>query len=279
MNGSEPTPSQFYMEKWQLVPDGPAIQTATGLLCPVVRDHTNLMLKIISHDGDEQNSRSALAHYNGFGAVKVLDHAEDAFVMQRAMPGLSLVTFRKTHGDEEATKTAADVLKKLHGSQTKQSTTDIPLLSSLRSGFVTIDLANQDVLPSSMLVSAQKMFDQLLATTAHSVVLHGDLHHENMLLDRENGWLAIDPKGFMGDPVYDCAALFKNPLGDHSIAGEECISSRADILAVQLGYSRDRILHWAYVHCVMSVLWSLEDELPPGPALDVALILNKYLQL
>lgn len=273
MTHSEPGSASFYMGKWLLTPAGNAIQTATSSLFPVVRDGVPLMLKIIRQEGDEQNSCAALQHYNGQGAVKVFERTEDAFVMQRLASGRTLVDFRKESGDAETTEILADVVSNLHSASASTAGSNLPPLRVLREAFSTTNKINQNVLSRPMLMLAEAMFDKLIASTSHQLVLHSDLHHENVMFDSNDGWLAIDPKGFIGDPIYDCAALFKNPLHDDEIASEACIFSRAAIMHRRLGYPSDRILEWAYVHCVLSVIWSLQDGMPTGPALPVAVTL------
>jgi streptomycin 6-kinase len=51
----------------------------------------------------------------------------------------------------------------------------------------------------------------LLATQRDVVVLHGDMHHENILKFSSRGWLAIDPKGLVGERGFDYANIFCKP--------------------------------------------------------------------
>lgn len=264
--------ASFYMDKWLLNADGHAIQTPTSSLFPVVRDNKTLMLKIIKEEGDEQNSCAALQHYSGQGAVKVFDYADDAFVMQRAT-GKTLTMFRSEQGDAEATRVICDVLQQLHGAERPAAEIHLPNLNILGLGFAAMRSIDQHVLPLPMLDFAEALFNKLVGSTSRECVLHGDLHHENLLFDECDGWLAIDPKGFVGDPIYDCAAFFKNPLADEGVSDKACVHSRANILQEQLGYPRERILQWAFVHCVLSVVWSLQDNSAIGPALPVAMTL------
>ncbi len=55
------------------------------------------------------------------------------------------------------------------------------------------------------------LVQELLATTTKEVALHGDLHHENILLG-DDGWVVIDPKGLVGDPAFEAAAFMHNPV-------------------------------------------------------------------
>ena len=57
----------------------------------------------------------------------------------------------------------------------------------------------------------------LLADQRRTVVLHGDVHHGNVLDFGAAGWLAIDPKGIVGDPVFDYLNLFCNPTPELAV--------------------------------------------------------------
>lgn len=278
MSVSKPGSADFYKQRWRLQSCGPRIKTPTGTLYPVVRDGCLLMLKLIAPDGDEQQSCNVLRHYEGQGAVRVFEHHLDAFVMERANPGTNLSDFRTQHGDVAATCAAAGLVKTLHQASAPSKAHDLPHLSTLRGAFAAIPPTAQPVLPSPVILFAETLFDRLIASTTRPLVLHGDLHHENMLFDECRGWLVIDPKGYVGDPVYDCAALFKNPLCDAGVAEKACILSRAQLFADHLEYPYERILQWAFVHCVLSVIWSLQDNTSTGPALPVALTLFQYIQ-
>ncbi|OYX00148.1 MAG: hypothetical protein B7Z15_20540, partial [Rhizobiales bacterium 32-66-8] len=103
---------------------------------------------------------------------------------------------------------------------------------------------------------ALKLFDRPTA----AVPLHGDLHHDN-IMSSDRGWLAIDPKGLIGDPAYDVANVFINPKGAAHLATDpRRIAARADILAERLNYSRKRILGWAAAHAALSACWLLADK-------------------
>ena len=45
------------------------------------------------------------------------------------------------------------------------------------------------------------------------MLIHGDLHHYNILIVGKYSWLAIDPKGVIGPAAYEVGPLLMNPLG------------------------------------------------------------------
>jgi streptomycin 6-kinase len=64
-----------------------------------------------------------------------------------------------------------------------------------------------------MLSRAEGVASELLASVPEVRVLHGDLHHENIVSAQRAAWLAIDPKGIVGDLGYETGALMNNPYG------------------------------------------------------------------
>jgi len=107
------------------------------------------------------------------------------------------------------------------------------------------------------------LFADLLDSMAAPVLLHGDLHHENILRAQRQPWLAIDPKGLAGEPAYEVGAHLRN-LPAHLLAQpqpERFIARRADILAEELGLDRDRLLGWGLAQAVLSAWWCIEDNM------------------
>jgi streptomycin 6-kinase len=105
------------------------------------------------------------------------------------------------------------------------------------------------------------VFQELLADRAPSVLLHGDLHHDNTLADEARRWVVIDPKGFVGDRAYDATAMLYNPLPGFSEVSDPdpVLHRRLAILSHVLGVDRERLAAWGYVKAVLSMLWTLED--------------------
>jgi streptomycin 6-kinase len=129
-------------------------------------------------------------------------------------------------------------------------------------------------LPRDLVVTARGLFAELCASAGDPVVLHGDLHHGNMLRS-ERGWLAIDPHGVTGDPLYDTAALLYNPdpfTGDPGWIS--LVPARVAQLAEGLGAPPERIAAWGFVQGILSEIWTTEGSGTPGSrALEVARLL------
>ena len=123
----------------------------------------------------------------------------------------------------------------------------------------------------------RRCLPRLLASSAGPVLLHGDLHHENILSAARQPWLAIDPKGVCGEPAYEVGALLRNPMPrllDHP-APARLLARRLDLLAEVLGIDRRRLAAWGYAQAVLSAWWSLEDH---GRGWEPALRVAEWLE-
>jgi streptomycin 6-kinase len=117
-------------------------------------------------------------------------------------------------------------------------------------------------MPRDLIDRAEEAFKQIERNAPDVVVLHGDLHHENILLDDQSGWTAIDPKGVIGPPCLEVGRFLQNQLPS-GLAAErlnEIVRERVQILSAELGYSRETVAASGLVDCVLSHCWGFEDD-------------------
>jgi streptomycin 6-kinase len=145
-----------------------------------------------------------LYHYNGNGAVRVLRFADGATLLERAKPGTHLSRI----GDEEATRTLCEVIDQLHSNK---NLLELPNIAKLQQGFTTYLAGENKQIPFELVAHANATYVNLLNSQDNPIVLHGDLHHDNVLFDQKRGWLAIDPKGYIGEPTFEVGAMLRNP--------------------------------------------------------------------
>ena len=123
---------------------------------------------------------------------------------------------------------------------------------------------------------AEQARDLLLDLTRSrdaAVLLHGDLHHDNVLRpERDRGWVAIDPHGWVGDPGFEVGPLLYNPLRTDPAELVRLPPSRLEAYADGLGQPLDRLRAWGFVAAALSQVWSCEDggapEAGPGAVAD-----------
>ena len=106
----------------------------------------------------------------------------------------------------------------------------------------------------------------LLAEPGERRVLHGDIHHDNVLDFGTRGWLAIDPKGLLGERGFEFANIFTNPdLADPTrpVATEPgCFARRLEVVTEAAKLERQRLLRWILAWTGLSAAWSLGDNDP-----------------
>jgi len=109
----------------------------------------------------------------------------------------------------------------------------------------------------------------LLASPEDETVLHGDIHHGNILDFDQLGWLAIDPKGLIGERGFDYANVFCNPDIQTARAPGR-FERQVGIVADAAGLDRQRLIHWVLAYAGLSAAWCLEDGLASEPPLEIA---------
>lgn len=217
---------------------------------------------------------AALEAFAGRGAVRLLaqDLRRGALLLERAEPGQrarELVPAR----DAEATAAALSVMRRLHVAPPADCA--LPPLVRFTSSFERYLRTHpgDGPLPRAVVDHAHGLFAELCASATRTVVLHGDLHHDNTLRAGRESWLAIDPFGLIGDPGFDVGALLYNPEPDNRDESLlALVPARIEQLADGLGIPPERVRAWGFVMGVLSEVWTVEDGGPARTrALDVAL--------
>jgi streptomycin 6-kinase len=260
-----------WLERWSLVADGTPIETPTSNLLPVTQGGAPAMLKLLKPSSDEGPGIAALRWFAGDGAVRVIAAEGDAVVMERAVGTRSLTAMAVGGEDEAAIRIIAGVAKALHGPRPEPP----PELPTLARRFRALFEAGP---AHPVLARCAETARRLVATSQESVVLHGDLHHENVL-DSPRGWLAIDPKGVAGERAYDTANLFLNPAGvERLVLDPERALRLAAILSQELALDQARVLGFAFAHAGLSAAWCIEDGIDPRIAIEAAEMLEPLAQ-
>jgi streptomycin 6-kinase len=251
-----------WIDRWRLVPDGAAFATHTSVLMPVRAEDQPAMLKVATAP-EEVRGAGILAWWAGDGAARVLALEGSALLMERATGPRSLVQMAVAGDDEVATRVLCATAARLHEPRPHPPDSAVPL----ETWFAALRPAAAQ--RGGILARSHAAAMQLLATQREVTILHGDLHHGNVLDFGARGWLAIDPKGVYGERGYDFANIFCNP--DAAVAtAPGRLARQANIVAEAAGIERARLLQWVLAYAGLSAAWSLEDGDDPSLALRVA---------
>ena len=252
---------QEYLTRWQLTPDGEPIITPTSHLLPVLHNDAPAMLKIALVP--EEKVGGFIMHWWRGASAKVLEFEGHAVLMERAMGTKSLSKIAQEGRDDEACRIICSVVATLHLPRRPISPPMTPLLDWFR------ELTPAAELHGGILTRCAETARDLLAHPQDERVLHGDIHHGNILDFGERGWLAIDPKGLHGERGFDYANLFCNPYGETATAPGR-LARRADVVAEASGLNRRRLLEWVLAWSGLSAVWMLSDGEAPDHALKIA---------
>jgi streptomycin 6-kinase len=261
-------PFAQYRRKWGLMADGSLSETPTSWLMPVRQRGRPAMLKMLKRSGDERTAGSLLHYFAGSGAVQLIAADDDGLLMERADDDVSLRMMAVTGGDEQAAEILAACVRRLHAPRDHPAPRE---LTALRDRFRSL-FARQTELP--VLSHCADVARQLLANGREITVLHGDLHHDNVL-HSARGWLAIDPKGLIGERTYEVANLLGNPWPHGEIVHQpDRVMRLTELYATRLCLEPRRVLGFAFAHAGLAASWSMEDGSDPSYRLWCASILE-----
>jgi streptomycin 6-kinase len=238
--------------RWSLAVDG-VFPLSYRHVEPVRRADGSAAVLRLGRPGDPEFEREldAAEWFGGHGAPRVLaiDRELGAVLLERVLPG----TMLDAASEDVVVPAAAAVMRALW----RPPGDDCP--------FPTVADWGRSLDPGSR---AAGVYFELCDSMDEPVVLHGDLHHFNLLRSDAHGWLAIDAKGVVGEPAYETGALLRNPKP--AVLTRPVLQRRADLLAEALELDRARVYGWAYAQAVLSAAWSVEDGEDPSYWLAVA---------
>ena len=242
------TPEDRLLE-WGAVPTGETWSTGSSELAAGVLRGEPVMVKVARIEEERRGNR-LMAWWSGCGGLQVPEADDDAILMRRATGSRSLTAMSAAGRDDEAEDVLLDTVLALHAMPAPPASVG---LLPLRDWFHDlVDEPQRDPL----LRRAASLAVELLAEDGPSVVLHGDVHHGNVL-DLGDRWIAIDPKGLVGHPAFDVANLCCNPSEQAAVTR---LDRRIDRFAERLGLERAVLAAWVTAWCGLSLTWSGVSE-------------------
>jgi len=252
-----------HARNWSLTVSPPFSSLSYNYVAPAVRsDGTDVVLKVGFPDRGLVTEIDALRCYDGKGVARLIeaDPQRGVLLLERLTPGVPLSTERD---DRRATSSAVDVMQRLW--RPPPAGKAFPSVTAWARGWQKLRErfhGGTGPLAARLVDASERLFAELLDSMAEPVLLHGDFHHGNILAAKRRPWLAVDPKGVIGEPAYEAGALLRNPwprlLAEPYPA--RVLARRVDQLAEELRFDRARILGWGVAQAVLSAWWSLDDH-------------------
>jgi streptomycin 6-kinase len=208
-----------------------------------------LKLALIAEEGF---GHRMLLWWNGEGAARVLKRLGRAALIELADAAVIVPAAERT-GSCEQFGILCSVAERLHGRKAAAPWGIRPLAAwfvALETMATTIGGPLRD-----SAVIARKLF----AAGSEAHVLHGDLHGDNVLFFGDRGWLAIDPKGFVGERVFDFVPMLTHGAAASKLTSED-LAARCVTVAGLARVEWTRLAGWSAAYSGLSLAWSLQDN-------------------
>ena len=249
-------------EEWGLTVESAVTNLSYNYVIHVIDQNGNpYILKIGLPGFDFNNEIRTLQFYNGEGCAKLVkaDAEKGAMLLEWLQPGTMLCT----ETDEEVViQNFCNVWKQIR--RPLPGAGDFPTVLNWATAFANYQsnyAANDGPIQNEWVEMAAAYLHEIQQSSLESELLHGDLHHENILFSNERGWLAIDPKGVAGSPYFDVVSFMINHLFTKPDP-EALLKLRVDLISKLLQLDRDKLLRAAVSMSTLYACWGVEDKDP-----------------
>lgn len=257
---------QALQKNWSLENITPVPNMNWNFVALALQKNTPVVLKISAAPASIELEYQALSHFSGVGAVTIKAYSSQhhALLLEQLIPGISL--------KQDYPKNITDVIHIYADIVRKLSTHKNPAypFEHVKVWCNVIDEINDSRVPLDYIETAKKLRSWIFATITDEYLCHGDLHLENIVHDRQQ-WLAIDPKGIIGEMAFEVAAfdlVSEDEKRSPRITG--ILRERIEKLAKSLNLDNNRLTAWIFLKAMISIQWLIEDKGDPTTMIDFA---------
>jgi streptomycin 6-kinase len=244
---------QACADQWSLRLESPYQDSQVSIVFPVsCEDTSHAVLKVQFPHSECEHEAEALKLWNGQGAVRLLAHNQSlhALLTERCEPGDHLSRV----GADEALDVFLDLLPRL---SIKANRPFASLSEESERWAEQLPVAWERAgrpCERELLDAALQALGSLPGSQSEQVLLHQDLHGDNVLRATREPWLVIDPKPLVGEREFSIAPIIRDYDFGHS---REHVVGRLDRLACVLRLDRDRARLWAMAQ---TLAWAFESK-------------------
>ncbi|MEU8323686.1 aminoglycoside phosphotransferase family protein [Nonomuraea sp. NPDC048881] len=239
------------LASWSCVPDGAVLHGGVGIIVPVRRAGEAAVLKVSFPHPGNVHEPDAFAAWGGRGAVRLYERDDERFAMllERARPS----RLAELEDGDEVVTVAGRISRRL----AVPAPPGLPRLREQADAWeeqLRKDAAEVTRAPGPQVVEAAVATVRELGRVQPDLLVHGDLHAGNILRADREPWLAVDPKGYAGDPAYDGGTLLKSRALTLLEAGDlrKAVHRVLDVFAEAAEVDRERARRWAQFHAVQA---------------------------
>ncbi|MBI2593858.1 hypothetical protein HYW44_04425 [Candidatus Daviesbacteria bacterium] len=253
-----------YEDKWKIKVNEPFPELSINYVAPALTSEGKPAVIKIGFPGDEEflSEMETLKIYDGNGAVRILkiDEKDCVMLLERCVPGKPLTSL---NDEEKEVFIFARVCKKIWKKPPVNSSfKNLSSESKYFEWYFKNREKHQQYLPEKMVIKAVNFFDDLIKTQGELYLLHSDLHQDN-ILSSERGYLAIDPKGIIGEREYESSVYILNPYKrfkeNEELINKEFFAKRIELITEALDLNKERVTAWSFIKQILALIWSLQD--------------------
>lgn len=252
--------------RWSLTVRPPFTELSYNYVAPVVGPGGEAwVLKAGVPNRELNDEAAALRLFDGRGIAHLIDADTErgVLLLERVLPGEPL---KSVADDDTRVRTVAGLIGELprplpadrSPAAAQPFRTIVHLARGLDRLRQTFD-GGYGPFPARRVERAAALFAELAGGRPR--LIHGDMNPGNVLRAARAPWLAIDPKGYAGDPLFDVATFLNDPPAGLAPADLRRLQARrVALFAEMLAQPRAAVLAWAEAHAVLSGWWSYEDH-------------------
>ncbi|MER5621660.1 aminoglycoside phosphotransferase family protein [Streptosporangium sp. NPDC002544] len=241
--------------RWGYAPDGNVMHGGVGIIVPVRRraEGTAVLKVSFPHPGNVHEP-DAFAAWGGRGAVLLHERDDEHFAM--LLERVQASTLAEVEDGDEVVTVAGRINRRL----AIPAPPGLPRLREQADAWEEQLRKDAEELTHTLpryAVDAAVATVRELGRVQLDILIHGDLHAKNILRADREPWLAVDPKGYAGDPAYDGGTLLKSRALTLLEADDlrKAVHRTVDVFAEAAEVDRERARRWAQFHAVQAAFW------------------------
>ncbi len=254
-----------YRKPWELseIEFQKSLSTNSLIFYAVSKQYGRVILKALINSGFDKEIL-ACKLFQGENFCKIYEYSleDQVYIMERIMPADTLY---ESAPRNDRIKIVGRVFKGLHKTDIPDSA--FPTYSEWFEAGKEGTKNRKDCEDLyQYLYSAERMLADINQKYSRNLLLHGDLHHENILKNENGSYTVIDPKGVIGAPVFDLSRFILDEFRDDLTSEpKDVIIDFVQKLGDSVGIPCEILLRCLYIE---TVIWLFREELANGESLE-----------
>lgn len=276
------------IEKWQIESLDLLNSFSSSLVFQgLSRQYDAVVLKFVIDQNDFLGEMSALKYFDGGIACQLIDVdvANQVLLLESILPGTELSKEPKI---ESRLEVFCEVYNQLHIHRDHQYE-QICKIESNRplktyqdwvfriTAYMEDQKDWQDI--TAHMKKAKALYTVLSQNFTDQSLLHGDFHYHN-ILQSNKGYKIIDPKGVIGNPIFDIPRYMLNEFwaanGQDKL--DDIMERTFSMLSLELDISKALLTQLLYIEGAMAISWCVESGASIDDKVNYLNILDKLLQ-